>query len=179
MLKVRVIPTLLWKQFGLVKGKGFDSWRRVGPVLPAVKVYNQREVDELILVDILAHTSEDELDYESIEDFGRDCFLPLTVGGGIYCMEQVQRLLRAGADKVSINTAAYAQPDLINQIAGRHGSQCVVASIDVRAMLNGWGCFSHAGTKNTGREVVAWARELEDRGAGEILITSIERYGFY
>lgn len=177
MLKVRIIPTLLWKQFGLVKGTGFDSWRRVGPVLPAVKVYNQREVDELILVDILAHSSEDALDYESIDDFGQDCFVPLTVGGGIYCMEQVQRLLRAGADKVSINTAAYAKPDLINQIAGRHGSQCVVASIDARAMGNGWCCFSHAGTKNTGREVVAWARELEDRGAGEILITSIERDG--
>lgn len=177
MLKVRVIPTLLWKQFGLVKGMSFNSWRRVGPVLPAIKVYNQREVDELVLLDILAHNFLDELDYESIEDFGKDCFVPLTVGGGITCVRQVQRLLRAGADKVSVNTAAYSQPDLINQLAQRYGIQCVVASIDVRETDNGWACFSHGGKQATGHEVVAWARELEDRGAGEILITSIERDG--
>jgi imidazole glycerol-phosphate synthase subunit HisF len=178
MLKVRVIPTLLWKQFGLVKGVGFDSWRRVGPVLPAIKVYNQREVDELVLVDIVAHHSDDDPDFESIDEFGQDCFVPLTVGGGITRIEQVQRLLRAGADKVSINTAAYARPELVTEIAKRHGAQCVVVSIDVRIRGSGsWSCFSHAGKEPTGREVTAWARELEDRGAGEILITSIERDG--
>lgn len=178
MLKVRVIPTLLWKQFGLVKGVGFDSWRRVGPVLPAVKVYNQREVDELVLVDIVAHQGSGDPDFESIDEFGQDCFVPLTVGGGITCIEQVQRLLRAGADKVAVNTAAYARPELVSEIASRHGAQCVVASIDVRARDGGgWACFSHAGRQCTGREVVAWARELEDLGAGEILITSIERDG--
>jgi cyclase len=178
MLKVRVIPTLLWKQFGLVKGVGFDSWRRVGPVLPAVKVYNQREVDELVLVDIVAHLSTDDPDFESIDEFGQDCFVPLTVGGGITRIEQVQKLLRAGADKVSLNTSAYARPDLVTEIAMRHGAQCVVASIDVRAnAAGGWMCFSHSGQRATGREVCAWARELENRGAGEILITSIERDG--
>lgn len=178
MLKVRVIPTLLWKQFGLVKGVGFDSWRRVGPVLPAIKVYNQREVDELVIVDILAHLSNDDPDFESICEFGQDCFVPLTVGGGITCIEQVQRLLRAGADKVSLNTAVYVHPELVTNIASRHGVQCVVASIDVRAEPGkGWQCYSHAGQRKTGHEVLAWARELEDRGAGEILITSIERDG--
>lgn len=177
MLKVRVIPTLLWKQYGLVKGVGFDSWRRIGPVLPAVKVYNQREVDELVLVDIVAHKTDCDPDFESVAEFGQDCFVPLTVGGGVARIDQVQRLLRAGADKVAINTAAYTQPDLINEIARRHGAQCVVASIDVKAQEGGWVCFSHAGMQATGREVVAWARELEDRGAGEILITSIERDG--
>lgn len=177
MLKVRVIPTLLWKQFGLVKGVGFDSWRRVGPVLPAVKVYNQREVDELVLVDIVAHLGDDDPDFESIDEFGQDCFVPLTVGGGITRIEQVQRLLRAGADKVAINTAAFARPELVTEIARRYGAQCVVASIDVRAQDGWWACFSHAGQQATGREVVTWARELEDRGAGEILITSIERDG--
>ncbi|MEQ1534302.1 MAG: imidazole glycerol phosphate synthase cyclase subunit [Burkholderiaceae bacterium] len=178
MLKVRVIPTLLWKQFGLVKGVGFDSWRRVGPVLPAIKVYNQREVDELVLVDIVAHLSEDDPDFESIDEFGQDCFVPLAVGGGITRIEQVQRLLRAGADKVSLNTASYARPELVTEIARRHGAQCVVASIDVRTNSSGgWQCFSHAGLKPTGREVCEWARELESRGAGEILITSIERDG--
>lgn len=177
MLKVRVIPTLLWKQFGLVKGVGFDSWRRVGPVLPAVKVYNQREVDELVLVDIVAHQSDDDPDFESINEFGQDCFVPLSVGGGITRIKQVQRLLRAGADKVVVNTAAYLHPALISEIASRHGAQCVVASIDVRTQDGNWSCFSHAGKQATNREVVAWARELEDRGAGEILITSIERDG--
>ena len=179
MLKVRVIPTLLWKQFGLVKGVGFDSWRRVGPVLPAIKVYNQREVDELVLVDIVAHLADDEPDYESIEEFGQDCFVPLTVGGGITGIEQVQKLLRAGADKVSVNTAAYSRPELVSEIANRHGAQCVVASIDVRKDPDRdvWACFSRAGRHATGREVREWACELEGRGAGEILITSIERDG--
>ncbi len=177
MLKVRVVPTLLWKNFGLVKGIGFDSWRRVGPVLPAVKVYNQREVDELVLLDTVAHLSSDDPDFESIAEFGQDCFVPLTVGGGITKIDQVQRLLRAGADKVSINTASYACPNLINEIANRHGAQCVVASVDVRAHDDNWLCFSHAGLKSTGYEVIAWVRELEDRGAGEILLTSIDRDG--
>ena len=180
MLKVRVIPTLLWKHFGLVKGVGFDSWRRVGPVLPAVKVYNQREVDELVLVDIVAHLSSNDPDFESIDEFGQDCFVPLTVGGGITRIDQVQKLLRAGADKVSLNTATYTRPELVSEIAMRHGAQCVVASVDVRGDSNrGWMCFSHAGQKATGREVCEWARELENRGAGEILITSIERDGTF
>lgn len=177
MLKVRIIPTLLWKQFGLVKGVGFDSWRRVGSVLPAIKVYNQRDVDELVLVDIVAHLGDDDPDYESIEEFGQDCFVPLTVGGGITRIEQVQRLLRAGSDKVIVNTAAYRRPELIDEIASRFGAQCIVASIDARARADGWTCFSHAGKKATGKEVVSWARELEDRGAGEILITSIDLDG--
>lgn len=177
MLKARVIPTLLWKQFGLVKGVAFDSWRRVGPVLPAVKVYNQREVDELALLDILAHLSSDDPDFESIAEFGQDCFVPLTVGGGIAKLDQVQRLLRAGADKVAVNTAAYARPNFIDEIASRHGAQCVVASVDVRLQDGAWMCFSHAGQQATDREVVDWVRELEDRGAGEILITSIDRDG--
>ena len=178
MLKVRVIPTLLWKQFGLVKGVSFNSWRRVGPVLPAIKVYNQREVDELVLVDVVAHQSDEDPDFESIDEFGQECFVPLTVGGGITCIEQVQRLLRAGADKVAVNTAAHANPDLVSSVASRHGAQCIVASVDVRRDGNGsWKCYSHAGQLPTGRDVVSWVRELEDRGSGEILITSIERDG--
>lgn len=179
MLKVRVIPTLLWKDFSLVKGVGFDSWRRIGSVLPAIKVYNQREVDELILVDITAHLSSDELDYESIYEFGQDCFVPLTVGGGINNIQQAQKLLRVGADKISINTNSYTNPKLISDIAKLHGSQCVVVSIDAKTKKNGrgWECYSHAGRENTGKNVIEWAKEMEDRGAGEILITSIEKDG--
>ncbi len=177
MLKVRVIPTLLWKQFGLVKGIGFDSWRRVGPVLPAIKVYNQRDVDELILVDIVAHHQSKELDYESIGGFAQECFVPLTVGGGVTHLSEVQRLLNSGADKVTINTANYDNPSLVTEVANKHGSQCVVASIDVRGSNGKWECFSHAGKCSTKRNPVQWARELQDRGAGEILITSIDRDG--
>ena len=178
MLKVRVIPTLLWKQVGLVKGTGFDSWRRVGPVLPAIKVYNQREVDELILVDIIANRGDSEPDYELISDYSQECFVPFTVGGGIRRFDQVQKLLRVGADKISINSAAYDNPALITAIACQHGVQCVVVSIDVRRNdQGGWTCFSHSGTRITGREVRAWAHEVEDLGAGEILLTSIEHDG--
>lgn len=177
MLKVRVIPTLLWKGVGLVKGTGFDSWRRVGPVLPAIKVYNRREVDELILLDITLHGTGDLPDTESIADFSRDCAVPLAVGGGVTRMEHVQPLLRAGADKISLNTALHDTPELATEIARRHGEQCVVASLDVRANDGDWDCYIHAGTTPTGRKVRDFAREMEDRGAGEILITSIERDG--
>jgi len=179
VLKVRVIPTLLWKNFGLVKGVGFDSWRRVGSVLPAIKVYNQRDVDELILVDIIAHRSGRDPDYESAEEFGSECFVPLTIGGGIRSAQQVGALLRHGADKVCINTSAYGNPSLITEIERLYGAQCIVASVDVRKAERSskWICFSEAGAKSTGKSVVDWVKELEARGAGEILITSIERDG--
>lgn len=178
MLKVRVIPTLLWKNVGLVKGVGFDSWRRVGTVMPAIKVYNTREVDELVLLDITATEEHRTPDYQDIEDFSAECFVPLTVGGGIRCVDDIRRLLRAGADKVAINTAAFEQPSLINDAADRFGSQCVVASIDARKLEHGrYECFSRCGMQPTGREVASWAREMEQRGAGEILITSVERDG--
>lgn len=178
MLKVRIIPTLLWKNFGLVKGISFDSWRRVGPVLPAIKVYNTRDVDELVLVDIIASRENAKPDFDSVHDFADECFVPFTVGGGITTIEQIQHLLRAGADKISINSAAYANPLLVEHAAQRFGSQCVVASIDVRRLDDGsYRCFSHSGSTATGRRPEEWARELEDRGAGEILITSIDRDG--
>lgn len=177
MLKVRIIPTLLWKDVGLVKGIGFDSWRRVGPVVPAMKVYNTRDVDELILVDITANRRSAVPDYESVHDFSDECFVPLTVGGGITEIEHIQKLLRSGADKISINTAAYARAGLIDEAAKRYGAQCVVASIDARLVDGRHVCFSHSGTVATSRVPAEWARELEARGAGEILLTSIDRDG--
>jgi cyclase len=178
MLKVRVIPTLLWNGLGLVKGVGFDSWRRVGTVLPAVKVYNTRDVDELILVDITASLEKSAPDHESVSDFSDACSVPMTVGGGIADLDQITRLLGAGADKVSVNSAAFETPDLIDAAARRFGSQCIVLSIDARLGVGGaYECFSHAGTCPTGRDPVAWAREGRDRGAGEILLTSIGQDG--
>lgn len=178
VLKYRVIPTLLWKNVGLVKGIGFDSWRRVGPVLPAIRVYNFRQVDEIILVDITATPENREPDYESVAEFTAECFIPITIGGGITDIGQITRLLRAGADKVAINSAAFTDPGIIRDAAGRFGSQCIVASIDARKRPDGtYECWSHSGTVPTGREVVAWAHSVEQAGAGEILLTSIERDG--
>lgn len=178
MLKLRVIPTLLWKNVGLVKGISFDSWRRVGTVLPAIKVYNTRDVDELILVDIRATLESRDPDYESVYELSAESFVPLTVGGGIHNIEQVKQLLRAGADKVAINSAAYANPSIITEGADKFGIQCIVASVDARKNKNGeYECYSHCGTKPTGKEVGAWARALEKLGAGEILITSVEKDG--
>jgi imidazole glycerol-phosphate synthase subunit HisF len=177
MLKVRVIPTLLWKDYGLVKGVGFDSWRRVGPVLPAVKVYNARDVDELVLLDITATALGQEPDAVSVADFAVECVVPFTVGGGVRTPEQMLHLLHAGADKVTINTAAYDEPELIERGAARFGSQCVVVSIDVRTLDGHWRCVSHCGQRDQGRDPVDWAREVAARGAGEILLTSVERDG--
>ena len=178
MLKIRVIPTLLWKNFGLVKGIGFDSWRRVGPVLPAIKVYNRRDVDELILVDITASQEQTEPDYEAVYDFADECFVPFTVGGGFTDIRQIQKMLRTGADKISLNSTLYGNPGLVEETARRFGSQCVVASIDAKNMGGGnYECFSHSGTRPTGKAPVDWARELADRGAGEILITSMDLDG--
>lgn len=178
MLKVRVIPTMLWKNFGLVKGIAFNSWRRVGSVLPAIKVYNTRDVDELVLVDITANQEGAEPDYDSVHDFSDACFVPFTVGGGITGIQQIGKLLHAGADKITINSSAYDGISIVEQAAGRFGSQCVVASIDVRKMADGsYACFSHSGTIRQPRSPVEWAKSLRDHGAGEILLTSIDRDG--
>lgn len=178
MLKARVIPTLLWKNVGLVKGLGFDSWRRVGTVMPAIKVYNTREVDELILMDITATQENRDPDYESISELSAECFVPLTVGGGVRNLEQIRKLLHAGADKISVNSAIHENPQLITEGAKLFGSQCMVASIDARRHSDGrYECFSYSGTRPTGKDPAKWAYELAERGAGEILITSIERDG--
>lgn len=177
MLKVRIIPTLLWKDLTLVKGKGFDSWRRVGTVLPSIKVYNTRDVDELILVDITATTQKHDLDYEEIKSLTAESFVPLTVGGGIGNLEQITRVLRAGADKVTINSATYTNPELVRVAVKRFGSQCVVASIDAKQSGNSHWCYSHAGTRHVQKSATEHAKHLQDLGAGEILLTSIDRDG--
>lgn len=177
MLKTRIIPTLLWKDHGLVKGVGFDSWRRVGTALPAIKVYNLREVDEIILVDINATEEGRTPDHLQIAESTYESFVPMTVGGGISDIDQIRKLLLAGADKISINSAAYIDPELINRGADRFGSQCIVASIDYRATGGKPECYRQSGKIATGIDPVTWAKEMERRGAGEILLTSIERDG--
>jgi len=175
--KIRVMPTLLFKDVGLVKGIGFDSWRRVGSAMQAVKVYNMREVDELVFLDISATRESRGPDFETVDELADECFMPLTVGGGVRTIEDVRRLLQVGADKVAINTAAVDNPNLIRQIAQRFGAQCVVVSIDFRGTNGSAEVYTQAGTMRTGRDPVSWARQAQELGAGEILLTSIDRDG--
>lgn len=161
-----------------MKGVGFDSWRRVGSVLPAIKVYDKREVDELIIVDLTATAEGADPDDISIREFAQNLSVPLTVGGGIRQISQITRLLKAGADKIALNTSAFENRGLITEAARYFGTQCVVVSIDARRLPDGgYRCFSRCGTQDTGLDPVSFARMAADLGAGEILITSIERDG--
>lgn len=178
MLKVRIMPTLLYKNFGLVKGVGFDSQRRVGSVIQSVKVYNMRQVDELIFLDITATNEDRHPDFQLIDEIADECFMPLTVGGGIKTIEDIRNLLKVGADKVSINTSAISNPDLIRLASNEFGSQCVVVSIDAKKKDDGtYEVFTHSGTQATGKSPLEIAQNAEKLGAGEILLTSIERDG--
>jgi len=178
MPKIRVMPTLLFKDVGLVKGVAFDSWRRVGSAMQAVKVYNMREVDELVYLDITATNDGRPPDFETVDDLADECFMPLTVGGGVRTVEHVRRLLKVGADKVAINTAAVEHPALIREIADRFGSQCVVVSIDARRRPDGaYECYTHSGRRPAGKDPAALAKDAEAMGAGEVLLTSIDRDG--
>jgi cyclase len=178
MLKVRVIPTLLIREVNLVKGTTFDSWRAVGSPMQAVKVFNRRDVDELVILDINATPLNAEPDYAQIAMLAQECFVPLTVGGGVRSIDCIRKLLHAGADKVAINTHAYVEPSLVTDGAKCFGSQCIVAAVDYRRRADGsLECFSHCGTIATGLDPVEWSRRLEQLGAGEILLTSMERDG--
>ena len=131
MLKVRVMPTLLFKDVGLVKGVSFDSWRRVGSAMQAIKVYNMREVDELVFLDITATRDGRPPDFGSVDELADECFMPMTVGGGVQTIDDVRRLLQVGADKVSINTAAVESPELIKEIAQKLNIKGVSAYVRV------------------------------------------------
>lgn len=172
------MPTLLYKELGLVKGVGFNSGRRVGSAMQAVKVYNMREVDELVFLDIAATGEGRSPDFELVDEMADECFMPLTVGGGVRSIDDIQRLLQVGADKVSIGTAAIQNPRLIREAADRFGSQCLVLSIDVRRSAAGvYDVVSCSGATSGGGDPVAWARRVESLGAGEILLTAVDRDG--
>jgi imidazole glycerol-phosphate synthase subunit HisF len=172
------MPTLLYKDVGLVKGIRFDSWRRVGGAVQSIKVYNMREVDELVFLDITATRESRDPDYALVDDLADECFMPLTVGGGIRSVEHVERLLKVGADKVAINTGAIERPALITEAAAVFGSQCVVVSVDVVRHHDGTTeIVTHSGTERTGKDPVEFARDAQEHGAGEIMLTSVDRDG--
>jgi imidazole glycerol-phosphate synthase subunit HisF len=178
LLKLRVMPTILYNGCELVKGVSFDSWRCIGSVMQSVKVYNMREVDELVFLDIRATLEKKKPDFKMIDDIADECFMPLTVGGGISTVDDVKKLFDVGADKIAINSIAHKNPQIVHDIAEKFGSQCVVVSIDVRKSADGKDqVFTHAGTQPTGQDPLVFAQAMEQMGAGEILLTSINRDG--
>ncbi|MCZ6523273.1 MAG: imidazole glycerol phosphate synthase subunit HisF, partial [Alphaproteobacteria bacterium] len=178
MLKVRVIPCLDVTQGRVVKGVRFVDLVDAGDPVEQARAYDAAGADELCFLDITASSDDRETLYDVVAGTAEQCFMPLTVGGGVRAPEDVRKLLLAGADKVSINTAAVLRPELVAEAAEKFGSQCVVVAIDgKRAAPGRYEVFTHGGRRATGIEVVGWARRVVALGAGEILLTSMDRDG--
>jgi cyclase len=178
MLKLRVIPCLDVKDGRVVKGVNFVSLRDAGDPVEQAAIYDAAGADELTFLDITASSDNRDTILDVVSRTAEKIFLPLTVGGGIRSLADMRRLLLAGADKCSINSAAIGRPELVSEAAEKFGSQCVVVAIDARQSAPGkWEVFSHGGRHNTGLDVLAWAKRMESLGAGEILLTSMDRDG--
>jgi cyclase len=180
-LSKRIIPCLDVTGGRVVKGVNFVELRDAGDPVEIARRYDQQGADELCFLDITASSDDRGLIIQVIEDVASQVFIPLTVGGGVREVNDVRRLLNAGADKVSINTAAVLNPALVADAAGRVGSQCIVVAIDARRIADAsplrWEVFTHGGRKPTGIDAVEWGRRMQDAGAGEILLTSMDRDG--
>jgi len=180
MLKVRVIPCLDVKDGRVVKGVNFVDLRDAGDPVELAARYDAEGADELVFYDITASSGERDTMVDVVARTAEQVFIPLTVGGGVRTLDDARRLLRVGADKVSVNSAAVVRPDLIDEVADVFGAQCVVLGMDVRATgttPSGYEVFTHGGRAATGRDALAWATEAEGRGAGEIVLNSMDRDG--
>jgi len=195
MLCTRLIPCLDVHGGRVVKGVRFVDLRDAGDPAEAARAYDAQGADELVFLDITASHEEREIMLDVVRRTAEGIYMPLTVGGGVRSIEDIRTLLRAGADKVSVNTAALERPELIREAAQRFGSQCIVVAIDAKritakritaqrvtakrepGLTLRWSVFTHGGRRSTGRDAVAWAREVEGLGAGEILLTSMDRDG--
>jgi cyclase len=178
MLKMRVIPCLDVKEGRTVKGVNFVDLIDAGDPVEQAKLYDAAGADELCFLDIAAtHENRDTL-FDVVSRTAEQCFMPLTVGGGVRATEDIRKLLLTGADKVSINSAAVTRPELVGEAAEKFGSQCIVVAIDAKqTSLGKWEIFTHGGRKPTGIDAVAWAGRVADLGAGEILLTSMDKDG--
>ena len=178
-LAKRVIPCLDVTAGRVVKGVNFVNLRDAGDPVAIAHRYDEQGADELTFLDITASSDDRDLILHVIESVASQVFIPLTVGGGVRKVEDVRRLLNAGADKVSINTSAVQNPELVRDASGRYGAQCIVVAIDAKraGTPSGWEVFTHGGRKPTGLDAVAWAEQMRDFGAGEILLTSMDRDG--
>jgi cyclase len=178
VLKMRIIPCLDVKDGRVVKGVNFVDLVDAGDPVAQARFYDREGADELCFLDITASAEGRDTLYDVVGRTAEQCFMPLTVGGGVRTVEDVRRLLLAGADKVSINTAAVARPEFVREAAQKFGSQCIVAAIDAkRAGDERWEVFTHGGRRPTGIDAIVWACLLADYGAGEILLTSMDRDG--
>ncbi|MDR2207907.1 MAG: imidazole glycerol phosphate synthase subunit HisF [Azoarcus sp.] len=178
MLAKRIIPCLDVHAGRVVKGTNFVDLRDAGDPVEIARRYDEQGADELTFLDITASSDERDIIIQVVEQVAGQVFIPLTVGGGVRTLEDVRRLLNAGADKVSINTAAVSNPQLIREASNKVGNQCIVAAVDAKQKAPGqWEVFTHGGRKGTGLDVVEWALQLENLGAGEILLTSMDRDG--
>ncbi|MCP4221035.1 MAG: imidazole glycerol phosphate synthase subunit HisF [bacterium] len=179
MLIPRVIPVLLLQHRGVVKTKKFIDPKYIGDPLNAVRIFNEKEVDELILLDIVATRENSGPDYEFISEVAAECFMPITYGGGIRCCAEIRNILKTGVEKVALNTAAVEVPGLVGEAAGRFGSQSMVVSVDVKkSPIKGtYSCCIRNGSLDVGIHPEQFAREMEMAGAGEILLNSIDRDG--
>jgi imidazole glycerol-phosphate synthase subunit HisF len=173
----RVIPCLDVDGGRVVKGTQFVDLRDAGDPAELAARYNQDLADELVFLDITASHETRPILLDAVRRTADSVFIPLTVGGGIRTLDDMEALLRAGADKVSLNTSALQDPTLITRGAERFGEQCIVVAVDARSEDRGWGVYTHGGRRAAGRDAVAWAREATERGAGEILLTSMDRDG--
>jgi len=177
MLAKRIIPCLDVTHGRVVKGVNFVELRDAGDPVEIARRYNEAGADELTFLDITASSDDRDLILHIIEDVAAEVFIPLTVGGGVREVGDVQRLLNAGADKVSINTSAVMNPQLVKDASDRYGSQCIVVAIDAKRVGDHWEVFTHGGRKATGLDAIEWARKMESLGAGELLLTSMDRDG--
>lgn len=178
MILPRIIPSLLLRGKGLVKGVGFSHYKYVGDPLNAVKIYNEKQVDELIFLDIDATKKSRTIPLDLVESIADECHMPFSVGGGIQNIGQIRELLYAGAEKVAINSCAITDPDLIKKAAGTFGRQSIIVSIDAKKNWRGqYRVRTLSGKKKTRLEPVDFARKMENMGAGEILINSIDQDG--
>ena len=177
MLKPRVIVCLDVKDGRVVKGTNFQGLRDVGDPVELAHRYEEEGADEIVFLDVSASLEGRSTLLDTVRATAEVLFIPLTVGGGIRVVDDVGALLRAGADKISVNSAAVRDPDLLSQGASRYGNQCIVASIDAAREGSSWRAFTHGGSRPTKRDAVEWARECASRGAGEILLTSIDNDG--
>jgi cyclase len=178
MLAKRIIPCLDVTAGRVVKGTNFVGLRDAGDPVEIARRYDAQGADELTFLDITASSDQRDIILEVVEACAAEVFIPLTVGGGVRQVADVRRLLHAGADKVSINTAAVDRPELVREASDKVGSQCIVVAIDAKQVSPGrWEVFTHGGRKATGLDVIAWACKMADYGAGEILLTSMDRDG--
>jgi cyclase len=178
MLKRRLIPCLDVKDGRVVKGVNFVDLIDAGDPVEQARLYDREGADELCFLDITASHEERATLYDVVRRTAEQCFMPLTVGGGVRVVEDVRRLLLAGADKVSINTAAVTRPEFVREAAEKFGRQCIVVAVDAKSVAPGrWEVFTHGGRRATGIDVIDWAKRMTEYGAGEILLTSMDRDG--